>query len=121
MLVCSRQAVVVLSSTESEYISLSRAEQQPEAMWMQSWMSEIGFSMDGPTSIHGDTLGSISLAETIKYHQLSKCIDIRWHYIRDHVREGNISIHSVSSKDNIADLLTKSLPPLTTILSPLWV
>jgi len=103
-----RQPIVALSSTEAEYISLARGAQQ--AMWMKNWLSEVFLPQETPFCLHGDNLGSISLTETTKAHQLSKHLDIRWHYIRDHVREGEITISSIPGKENIADIMTKSLP-----------
>ncbi|CAK5277520.1 unnamed protein product [Mycena citricolor] len=102
-----RQAVVALSSTEAEYISLARASQQ--AMWMKNWLSQIFLPQEPPIPLRGDNLGSISLTETTKGHGLAKHIDIRYHYIRDRVNDGDISVTSVPGKENVADILTKAL------------
>ncbi|CAK5280773.1 unnamed protein product [Mycena citricolor] len=102
-----RQAVVALSSTEAEYISLARASQQ--AIWMKNWMAEVSLPQELPLKILGDNLGSISLTETTKGHGLAKHIDIRYHYIRDRVSEGEINVASVPGKSNVADIMTKAL------------
>jgi len=57
-----------------------------------------------------DNLGSIALAETTKGHDLAKHIDIRYFFIRDAVKEGQVSIYPVASSQNLADIMTKSLP-----------
>ncbi|CAK5279520.1 unnamed protein product [Mycena citricolor] len=44
-----RQAVVALSSTEAEYISLARASQQ--AMWMKHWLSEVFLPQETPLEL----------------------------------------------------------------------
>ncbi len=106
-----RQVVVALSSTESEYISTSWGAQQ--AMWMNNWLDEAGLREDFPFPLIGDNLGSISLTETNKVHGLSKHIHVRFHYIRDRVRDGEITVTAISTKENIADILTKALPRAT--------
>jgi hypothetical protein len=103
-----RQSMVALSSTESEYISLSRGVQQ--AVWIRSWLDEIGLGLgENPIDILCDNIGAVSLAETNKAHNLSKHIDIRLHFIRDIVGKGDIAVYPVSSMQNLADIMTKSL------------
>lgn len=41
------------------------------------------------------------------YHQRTKHIDIRYHFIRKQIKHGNISIHWISTHEQQADLLTK--------------
>jgi hypothetical protein len=103
-----RQAVVALSSTEAEYISLACGAQN--AMWMKNWLSEVFLPQELPFHLHGDNLGSISLTETTKGHGLAKHIEIRWHFIRDRVKEGEIAVSSVPGSENVADIFTKALP-----------
>jgi hypothetical protein len=102
-----RQAVVALSSTEAEYISLARGTQQ--SSWMKNWLAGVFLPQELPYSLRGDNLGSISLTETTKGHGLSKHIDTRWHFIRERVQDGEIAILSVPGKENVADILTKAL------------
>jgi hypothetical protein len=102
-----RQAVVALSSTEAEYISLARGSQQ--SMWMKNWLAGVFLPQELPFGLRGDNLGSISLTETTKGHGLSKHIDTRWHYIRERVQDGEIAVSSVPGKENVADILTKAL------------
>jgi hypothetical protein len=106
-----RQAVVALSSTEAEYISLARRAQQ--AMWMKNWLAEVFLPQELPFQLHGDNLGSISLTETTKGHGLAKHIEIRWHFIRERVKDGEIAVSSVPGKENVADIFTKALPRIT--------
>jgi hypothetical protein len=107
-LVCwsaKRQPIVTLSTTEVEYIALARG-----AMWTKNWLSEVFLPQELPFQLRGDNLGSISLTETNKEHGLSKHLDIRWHYIREHVKDGELLVSSIPGKENIADILTKALP-----------
>lgn len=62
---CSkRQATVALSTTESEYIGLSRATQQ--AIWLSSFLAEVDLKQDGLTEMCSDNFGSVCLTENSK-------------------------------------------------------
>ena len=74
-----RQVTVTLSTTEAEYIALSRAAQQ--AQWMHSWCEEIGYPQSKPATLKGNNLGSIHLTKNMKEHHKIKHIDIRHHYL----------------------------------------
>ena len=50
------------------------------------------------------------IASTNVYHKCMKHIDIKYYYIRDAISAGQISIEAIFTKNNTADLLTKSLP-----------
>ncbi len=47
--------------------------------------------------------------DTIKQKQ-TKAIDMRFHWIRDRVRQQQFIITYISTHDNIADYFTKNLP-----------
>ena len=57
--------------------------------------------------IHVDNQGAIALAKNPVYHQRSKHIDIKYHFIRSEVQEGVVSLSYVQSERNTADLFTK--------------
>lgn len=106
-----RQATVALSTTEAEYMALTRAAQQ--ALWMYSFMSEVGLKREFPAMLHGDNAASIALTLNTKGHARAKHIDIRHHYIRERVAEGEIGLVQIPSEENLADIFTKSLPRVT--------
>jgi hypothetical protein len=43
-------------------------------------------------------------------HERSKHIDIRFHFIQDHVKEGSVKLVHVASQDQVADIFIKPLP-----------
>jgi hypothetical protein len=104
-----RQLVVAQSSTESEYILLARGVQQ--ALWLRSWLEEVGMGLGSrPMDVLCDSLGAVGLSETTKGHNLSKHIDIKLHFLRDEVASGTVAIHHIPGTQNLADIMTKSLP-----------
>jgi len=56
-----------------------------------------------------DSRGAISLAKNAITSQRSKHIDVRWHFVRDHVENGNIEVKHLSTDEMSADILTKPL------------
>ncbi len=56
------------------------------------------------------TLGRSLLLKARKVISERKHIQIRYHYIRERVGEGDVKVFHVPSADNLADLLTKPLP-----------
>ena len=44
------------------------------------------------------------------FHDRTKHIDIRHHYIREVVARGDVKVVKISTHDNTADMLTKPLP-----------
>jgi hypothetical protein len=101
------QATVALSTAEAEYVAITRAAQQ--ALWMHAFLGEIGLDQPLPTTIYCDNASAIALALSTKGHQCAKHIDIRHHYIRERVSDGQITLEHVPSVGNIADVLTKAL------------
>lgn len=104
---CQFQPTVALSTTEAEYMALSRAARQ--AIWMYSAMSEVGYPQTKPARLIGDNSGSISLTKNAKHNARAKHIDIRHHFIRERVEMGDIAVEYVPSSENLADILTKPL------------
>jgi hypothetical protein len=46
-------------------------------------------------------------------HSRTKHIDIRHHFLRDHVAKNDISLEGVRSEDQLADIFTKPLDEAT--------
>ena len=60
--------------------------------------------------IYCDNQNCIKLSENLVFHDKSKHIEIKYHFIRDWVQRGVVRIAYVSTDDQVADILTKSLP-----------
>ena len=98
------QTIVAQSSCEAEYIALG--ETVKEILWLIQHFKELDITLE-PTFIFGDNTASIALAKNPVNHQRTKHIDIRHHFLRYHVKAGTIKLLHISTKDNVADLLTK--------------
>jgi hypothetical protein len=56
-----------------------------------------------------DNESAIKIAHNPVQHTRTKHIDIRHHFIREHVSSGDIELSYVATKDNLADIFTKPL------------
>jgi hypothetical protein len=100
-----KQATVAHSSTEAEYMAASDAAK--EAVWMRSFLSSLGYSVDKATVILSDSQGSIKLSKNPESHRRTKHIDVRHHYIRELVEAGTLILNYISTTQMAADVLTK--------------
>ena len=101
------QQTVALSTTEAEYMAMSRAAKQMEFMY--SSMDKVGYPQTRPADLYNDNAGAVSLTKNTKGNTRVKHIDVRHHYICDMVEDGKITIHHIPPSDNLADVFTKPL------------
>jgi hypothetical protein len=101
-----RQHTVALSATEAEYLSLSEAVK--EALWLKSFLGELGVPQESIT-IHCDNQGALALALNPVHHARSKHYDIRTHFLREHVQSGAVKLLYCPTEVMIADIFTKPL------------
>jgi len=64
---------------------------------------------NAPINLYEDNQSSIKTAEDVIFSDRSKHIAVRFHYIRELVKNGEISLKYCSSSDMLADALTKPL------------
>uniref|UniRef100_A0A7S1P2F0 Reverse transcriptase Ty1/copia-type domain-containing protein n=1 Tax=Vitrella brassicaformis TaxID=1169539 RepID=A0A7S1P2F0_9ALVE len=63
----------------------------------------------GSAVLHADSGGAILSSHNPIVSQRTKHIDVRYHYLRDLVQSGVVSVRSLPSSENVADILTKGL------------
>ena len=102
-----KQSCVALSTAEAEYIALAIAVQ--ESVWLQELLSSMKEASVKPATIFEDNKSAICLAKNPQYHGRAKHIDIKHHFIRQRVQDGDIKLEFCKSEDMIADMLTKGL------------
>jgi hypothetical protein len=102
-----QQKTVALSTMEAEYMAIGEAVR--EVKYLRQLMNELGCCQQGPTRIFSDSMSAIELAKNAKHHERSKHIDVRHHFIQECIDQGDVVLHYVNTKENVADLLTKGL------------
>ena len=73
-----KQSIVALSTCEAEYVEAASACQ---SVWLSNIITQIRFNLDVPIKIYVDNVSTINLAKNPVFHQRSKHIDIRYHFL----------------------------------------
>ncbi|MBE2321243.1 Ty1/Copia family ribonuclease HI, partial [Solirubrobacter sp. CPCC 204708] len=102
-----KQAIVTLSSCEAEYVAASSTV--CHGIWLRNVLKYLGILPDNPTEIYIDNRSAIALAKNPVYHERSKHIDTRYHFIREHVKNKEVELISCRTYDQLADIFTKPL------------
>ncbi|KAL0355610.1 UNVERIFIED_CONTAM: Retrovirus-related Pol polyprotein from transposon TNT 1-94 [Sesamum radiatum] len=105
----SKQDTTADSTMKAEYIAASEAAK--EAVWMKNYIQELGVvpSIAEPVVIFCDNNGAIAQAKEPRSHHRSKHILRLYHLLREMVSRGDCRMDRVSSAENTADPLTKSM------------
>ncbi|GJU61029.1 hypothetical protein Tco_1238795 [Tanacetum coccineum] len=101
-----RQKSPAISSTEAEYIALSGCCAQ--VLWMRSQHTDYGYGFN-KIPMYCDNKSAIALCRNNVQHSRSKHIDIRFHFIKEHVENGVIELYFVNMEYQLADIFTKAL------------
>nr|GFB33731.1 hypothetical protein [Tanacetum cinerariifolium] len=96
-----------LDRKKSEYVTVSSCCAQ--VLWMRTQLTDYGFFYD-KVPIYYDSKSTISISCNLVQHTRTKHIDVRYHFIKDHVEKGTIELYFVCIEYQLADLFTKSLP-----------
>ena len=84
-----------------------------EALWIRTLLEELGEpTSDSPahgTLLMVDNQSAMALAKNAAFHDRTKHIAVRHHFIRDEIEEGHIRPEYVPTDEQVADVLTKAL------------
>ena len=116
-----RQPSTALSSCEAEYYAA--AESAKESVWLTRLLKDLGvndvslvtkgdlsekeYQGSKPMTVFEDNAGCIGLSKNPVSHKSSKHIEIRYHFVRERVRDGSLKLVYIPSSENIADICTK--------------
>ncbi|KAG8473168.1 hypothetical protein CXB51_035114 [Gossypium anomalum] len=100
------QTTVALSTTEAEYMAITEACK--EVIWLKGLFSELNEDLQIST-VFCDSQSVIFLTKDQMFHERTKHIDVRYHFVRDIIARGDIVLSKISSHENPADMMTKSL------------
>jgi hypothetical protein len=103
-----KQSLIALSTAEAEYIALATVTR--EILYLQLLLEELYEVLLTPTPIYCDNQAAIALASKPKFHACTKHIDIRYHFVRQHIKLGTLALSYCPTEENIADIFTKALP-----------
>ena len=107
------QTEISLSTTESEYISLSQAARKIKPiMLLVQEMREEGYETGDTTptvacTLFEDNSGALTLAKAPAMRPRTKHINVKYHHFRNEVANKTINICYTPTEEQVADMLTK--------------
>ena len=84
-----------------------------EAVYLRAMSASMGYAMRGATLIFGDDQAASAMATTPNHNRRTKHINVRYHKIRELIRDGLIQLAWVPTTEQLADMFTKGLPKPT--------
>ncbi|MCO5598419.1 hypothetical protein L7F22_052514 [Adiantum nelumboides] len=102
-----KQPTVATSSCEAEYRAVFTAT--VECVWLRRLMADLGVGQDTANTIYTDSQSPLAVARNPVFHARTKHIEVHYHYVRERLSTGEISLAYVPTQDNLADLFTKAL------------
>ena len=102
-----KQRTVSTSSTESEYYALTNTTK--EAIWTKLFLSLTSLPSPTPFPILCDNQSMCTIANTDSISSRTKHIDVRHHFIRQHLTDGSFITKWIPTTHMTADILTKPL------------
>nr|GEW63253.1 hypothetical protein [Tanacetum cinerariifolium] len=94
------------TSAEAEYVAAAGC--CASILWMKSQLSDydIHYKM---VPIFCDNTSTIAISNNPVLHSRTKHIDIRYHFIRDHILKADIELHFIPTEYQLANIFTKPL------------
>ena len=106
-----KQNTVSASSAESEYRAMAYTLR--ELKWVKRILTSFGVQHKESMKLFCDSQSAIYIAKNPVFHERTKHIENDCHQVRDAVQDKLITMEHISTKEQPADLLTKSLPSTT--------
>nr|KYP41124.1 Copia protein [Cajanus cajan] len=100
-------ACVALSTVEAEYIAVGSCCAQ--ILWMKQQLKDYGTELN-KIPLRCDNTCAINLTKNPILHSRKKHIEIRHHFLRDHVQNNDCVVEFVKTNKQLADIFTKPLP-----------
>jgi hypothetical protein len=105
--ISKKQSCVALSTTEAWYVATYATSH--EEVWLWKLLTGLFDIAMEATCILCKNQSCMKLSENPMFHDRSKHIEIRYHYIRDIVQKGAVRLQYVATDEQLADVLTKPL------------
>jgi len=101
------QNTIALSSTEAEYMAVGSCCAQ--VLWMKHQLEDYSLRLYN-IPIKCENTSAIALTKKLAFHTRTKHIEVKHHFIRDHVQKEDISLEFIDTNHQIDDIFTKTLP-----------
>ena len=101
-----KQHSVALSTAEAEYVAAGSCCAQ--VLWIRQQLKDFGIEANC-VPIKCDNTSAINISKNPVQHSRTKHIEVRHHFLRDHMQKGDIQLEFVGTDQQLADIFTKPL------------
>ena len=102
------QTVIAHSSTEAEFIAACDTAKM--ILFFRSLLDELGLPQTHATVLFEDNTGALLMANAQQPTRRTRHIEIKHFALLDWVEQDLLTLQSISTHDNAADAMTKTLP-----------
>ncbi|KAK6153484.1 hypothetical protein DH2020_013123 [Rehmannia glutinosa] len=101
-----KQNTIATSTAEAEYIAAGSCCAQ--VLWMRQQLRDYEIE-EKEIPIMCDNTSAIAITQNPVLHSRTKYINVKYHFIRDHVEKKDITLEYISTDKQLADIFTKPL------------
>ena len=102
-----KQELVTKSSTEAELVAIS--DMSNNILWLRQMLEQMGY-VQPATRILEDNVSTIALlTNRVTHRQSTRHVNMRYFFVRDRIRTGEIVVEHVPGILQVADMMTKPL------------
>ncbi|KAK9933329.1 hypothetical protein M0R45_020529 [Rubus argutus] len=106
----AKQTLTATSTFQAKYIAIFEAT--GHALWLRNFISHLKLinSVERPMVIYCDNALAVFFSKNNKRSSGSRNIDVKYFAVKESVRDGEIEVEKIGTKEQLADPLTKALP-----------
>ena len=101
--------LILINKDQSLYLLVKQSINVQELLYFRQLLGEIGYGENIPTPLLCDNQGAMYLAITTKNHPNVKHIAIKYHFVRESVKDNKVNLLYVNTREQVADIMTKAL------------
>ena len=112
----AKQTIIASSTMEAEFVACFEATNQ--GLWLRNFISGLSVlsSIARPLKIFCDNAAAVFFSKNDRYSKGIKHMEMKYLSVKEEVRKRTVSVEHISTSANIADPLTKGLPPKTFLM-----
>ena len=80
-----------------------------ELLWTYQTLLTMGVQIQLPMALHEDNQAFIQIADNPISQRRTRHVDIRYHFVRDYIEDGTISVRYCPTADMLDDIITKAM------------
>ena len=103
-----KQNTITDLTCAAEYMAVSEAGQ--ELIWLRTLLQELGYETTKATPLLWYISTAILLSANQSFHHCTKHLNVHYHWICEHIDQGELIVGQIATIDNIADIFTKVIP-----------